>query len=72
MTTGKHSYIVVPSVTRSPLEAHPFTFAGMPAKDGKVYLIAKARDGAYDRPCHTPGAHMLTFHLASQVSQSVS
>ncbi|KAI5117834.1 hypothetical protein M0805_003311 [Coniferiporia weirii] len=45
---GQHAFLTVPSVSRSPLEAHPFTIASLDAPDGgevDLKLIIRARTG---------------------------
>jgi hypothetical protein len=54
-TAGQHFYVIIPSLSRLPWEAHPFTattipgHAGMGLGAGQVTFIVRVRDGATKR-----------------------
>jgi predicted ferric reductase len=56
---GQHAYIIVPSISKLPFEAHPFTIASIPAqpridnasdsKDNAVVFLIRGRSGMTGR-----------------------
>lgn len=47
-TPGQHAYVILPTVSTLPFEAHPFTIASLPSEDGKesdVVFLIRGRSG---------------------------
>jgi hypothetical protein len=52
----------MPTVSRLPFEAHPFTIANMPgSNDGNAVFIVRARDGRLDYAILFPDAKRSTI-----------